>query len=51
LALTFLGAILTVLGLFAAGEIVLVVIGLGSIFAAGIIGVVERLIDSRRRDS
>lgn len=48
LALTGLGVLISVLGLFAAGNMVIVAIGLGAIFGAGIIGAVERLVDRRR---
>lgn len=48
LALTGLGILITVLGLFAAGDMAIVVIGLAAIFGAGVIGVIERLIDGRR---
>lgn len=47
LALTSLGVLISVLGLFAAGNMVIVAIGLGAIFGAGIIGAVERLADRR----
>ncbi len=47
LALTGLGILITVLGLFAAGDMAIVVIGLAAIFGAGVIGVIERLIDGR----
>lgn len=47
LALTSLGVLISVLGLFAAGNMVIVAIGLGAIFGAGIIGAVERLVDRR----
>lgn len=48
LALTGLGVLISVLGLFAAGNMVIVAIGLGAIFGAGIIGAVERMVDRRR---
>ena len=48
LMLTLLGTVIAVLGLFAAGNIVMAVIGLGAIFGAGIIGLLERFADSRR---
>ncbi|HSJ34848.1 MAG TPA: hypothetical protein VLB85_07300 [Acidimicrobiia bacterium] len=48
LALTGLGILITVLGLFAAGDMAIVVIGLAAIFGAGVIGVIERLIEGRR---
>lgn len=48
LALTALGILITFLGLFAAGDMAIVVIGLAAIFGAGVIGVIERLIDGRR---
>lgn len=41
-ALTILGIILAVLGLFVAANIVLVVIGLVSIFGAGLLQVIGR---------
>lgn len=43
LALTTLGALITVLGLFVAGNIVYVGVGLGSVFAGGLIAVAERI--------
>jgi hypothetical protein len=45
--LTVLGALLVVIGLFAAGEMTVVALGLGAIAAAGIIGVVEKAIDRK----
>lgn len=39
--LTGLGALVVLLGLFAAGEVVLVIVGLASIAAAGILHVLE----------
>lgn len=45
--LTVLGAILAVIGLFAAGEMSVVALGLGAIVAAGVIGVIEKAIDRR----
>jgi len=48
MALTGLGVLITVLGLFAAGDMAIVVIGLAAIFGAGIIGVIERLIDEHK---
>lgn len=39
LALTFLGILLAALGLFAAGNVALVVIGLAAVFAAGVLQV------------
>ena len=41
-ALTFLGVLLAVLGLFVAGNVVLVVVGLISIFGAGLLQVAGR---------
>jgi hypothetical protein len=41
LALTGLGIMLAVLGLFAGGSVELVVIGLAAIFGAGVLGVLE----------
>jgi hypothetical protein len=41
-ALTILGIILAVLGLFVAGNVVLVIIGLVSIFGAGLLQVAGR---------
>jgi hypothetical protein len=45
--LTVLGALLVVIGLFAAGEMSVVALGLGAIAAAGIIGVVEKAVDRK----
>lgn len=47
ISLTALGVLIAVLGLFAGGSIVIAAVGLGAIFAAGLIGVAERLVDSR----
>ena len=41
-ALTFLGVLLAAIGLFVAGNILIVVIGLLSIFGAGLLQVVAR---------
>lgn len=43
-ALTLLGILIALLGLFAAGELVVVVVGLGAILAAGLL----QLAGSRR---
>lgn len=51
LTLTALGILITVLGLFAAGDMTIVVIGLAAIFGAGVIGVIERLVDGRKVQS
>lgn len=51
LALSGLGILIAVLGLFAAGDMMIVVIGLGAIFAAGVLGTVERLLDRRQSSS
>ena len=48
MVLTVLGALIAVLGLFAAGELLVVAVGLGAIVAAGIIGAIERGLDRRR---
>jgi len=48
MALTGLGILITTLGLFAAGDMAIVVIGLAAIFGAGILGVIDRLIDERK---
>jgi hypothetical protein len=42
LALTFLGVLIVVLGLFAAGSLTVVIVGLLAIGGAGILGVLER---------
>ncbi len=47
-ALTTLGVLIAVLGVFAAGDMVVVSIGLGAIFAGGIIELGERLIERNR---
>jgi hypothetical protein len=39
--------VIAVLGLFVAGNIVMAGIGLGAIFGAGLLGLLERLVDSR----
>lgn len=41
-ALTFLGILIAVLGLFVAGDIWVSVIGLAAIFAAGLLEVLDR---------
>ena len=46
-ALTSLGILIAVLGVFAAGDMLVVSIGLGAIFAAGIIELGERLIERK----
>lgn len=43
--LSGLGALIALLGLFAAGNMVIVGIGLGAIAVAGVIGVAERVVD------
>lgn len=48
MVLTFLGALIAVLGLFAAGEILVVGVGLGAVAVAGIIGAIERGFDRRK---
>jgi hypothetical protein len=47
LLLSGAGIVIAVLGLFAAGDIAVVAVGLGSIFAAGILHVVEAAVRSR----
>ena len=47
LLLSGAGIVITALGLFAAGEIGLVALGLGSLFAAGLLHVAEVVIRSR----
>lgn len=42
LALTLLGGLITLLGLFAAGDVAVMALGLGAIAAAGLIGALER---------
>ena len=52
--LTFLGALIALLGVFAAGSMLMAGLGLGALVAAGLIGVAERLVDARvvrREDS
>jgi hypothetical protein len=49
LALTVLGSIVAVLGFLVGGNVVWTGMGLGTVVVAGIIGLLERLIDSRRR--
>lgn len=45
--LSGLGTVIAVLALFAAGNMVMVAIGLGAIAIAGVIGVAERMVDRR----
>ncbi len=47
LLLSGLGALIAVLGLFAAGNMVIVGIGLAAIAVAGVIGIAERVVDRR----
>ncbi len=47
-ALTLAGCILVVLGLFAAGSIELVALGLGSLVVAAVLGTVLAVVDGRR---
>lgn len=47
-ALSGLGIVIAVLGFFAAGNIAFVVVGLGAIFAGGVIGVAERFVDRQQ---
>jgi hypothetical protein len=47
MVLTVLGALIAVLGLFAAGEILVVAVGLGAVAVAAIIGAIERGLDRR----
>jgi hypothetical protein len=42
LVLTAIGAIVAVLGLFAAGNVALVLIGMGAVAVAGVLHVLER---------
>lgn len=51
LLLSGAGIVIAVLGLFAAGDIAIVAVGLGSIFAAGVLHVAELAVRSRRHDS
>lgn len=48
LVLTTLGAVIAVLGFFVGGNPVWVAIGLGSVLAAGLVGVLERFIETTR---
>lgn len=48
LVLTTLGAVIAVLGFFVGGNAVWVAIGLGSVLAAGLVGVLERFIETTR---
>lgn len=48
LVLTTLGAVIAVLGFFVGGNPVWVAIGLGSVLAAGLVGVLERFIVTTR---
>lgn len=45
--LTFLGALIALLGVFAAGSMLMAGLGLAALVAAGLIGVAERLVDAR----
>ncbi|MGH8944526.1 MAG: hypothetical protein ACRDVL_00050 [Acidimicrobiia bacterium] len=48
ISLTTLGVLIALLGLFAAGDMGMVAIGLGSVFAAGLLGTIERIVDRRQ---
>lgn len=45
--LTFLGALIALLGVFAAGSMLMTGLGLAALVAAGLIGVAESLVDAR----
>lgn len=47
LLLSGLGALIALLGLFAAGNMVIVGVGLGAIAVGGVIGVAERVVERR----
>jgi membrane protein YdbS with pleckstrin-like domain len=49
IVLTILGTVIAVLGFFAGGSIAWTTVGLGAVVVAGVIGLLERLIDSRER--
>lgn len=49
LILTFLGALICILGLFAAGDLIVVAVGLGAIFAAGVLDVSGRFVRRAER--
>lgn len=49
LALTILGTVIAVLGFLVGGNLVWTSIGLGAVVAAGILGLLERIVDTRDR--
>jgi Flp pilus assembly protein protease CpaA len=49
LLLSGAGIVITILGLFAAGEILIVAVGLSSVFAGGVLHIAELAIRSRAR--
>jgi len=49
LMLTILGTVVAVLGFLVGGNIVWTGIGLGAVVAAGILGLLERIVDARER--
>lgn len=49
LVLTILGTVVAVLGFLVGGNIVWTGIGLGAVVAAGILGLLERIVDARER--
>lgn len=49
LLLTILGTVVAVLGFLVGGNIVWTGIGLGAVVAAGILGLLERIVDARER--
>lgn len=48
LVLTTIGAVIAVLGFFVGGNPIWVAIGLGSVLAAGLVGVLERFVETMR---
>jgi hypothetical protein len=49
LILTILGTVIAVLGFLVGGSIAWTTVGLGAVLVAGVIGLLERLIDARER--
>jgi hypothetical protein len=47
-ALTFIGCLLVALGLFAAGSVEIVGLGLGSLIVAAVLGTIVSVVGSRR---
>lgn len=47
IVLTILGTVIAVIGLFAAGDLGVTALGLGTLLAAAVVGLAERLVTAR----